>query len=393
MRVAVREALDALQDDIQRIKDAVRDQSIAVARRTLDKLKEFDPLLASSLTPTFAEPKLEGAFKLSLLGDDGIPINKRGSGVRRLVLFSFFRAEAERRQVVASNRGIIYAIEEPETAQHPDFQRMVVDSLITLSEHDATQVLLTTHVPGLASLLPIDSLRLVEAGDRETGVAVGCGTDDVYQRITETLGVIPDKRTCVLLCVEGPNDLACLRAMCRCYRSRYPELVCIEKDVRIALVLLGGGSLLNWTADHLLRNTGLREFHIYDRDLPGADGTYKYNAAVEMVIGRSNGDTARLTNRREIENYLHPAAIDRVLSPVVGHAVQVRYGHQDDVEAVVAEAIRDHNGNPQTKVKRRQLKSWLNHEVASAMTIDELMEMDEGGEVLGWFQGLTEMVG
>ncbi|MHB8392242.1 MAG: AAA family ATPase [Acidobacteriaceae bacterium] len=33
---------------------------------------------------------------MTLTGDDQIPINKRGSGVRRLVLLSFFRAEAER---------------------------------------------------------------------------------------------------------------------------------------------------------------------------------------------------------------------------------------------------------------------------------------------------------
>lgn len=391
MKVAVREALDDLHDEITAIKDRVREKSIAVANRTLAKLHNFDPALANSLTPLFAEPKFDSAFKLTLLGDDGIPVNKRGSGVRRLVLFSFFQAEAERRQGISSDRNMIYAVEEPETAQHPNFQRVVVDSLRTLSEQDRCQVILTTHVPGLGGRLPVESLRLVERSHTASAL-VSAATDAVYRRIVETLGVVPDHRARVLLCVEGPNDLACLRSLCKIYRNRYKDLVCIETDPRIASVLLGGGTLENWTAEHLLRNTGLCEFHIYDRDTPKTDGRFKYAAAVETVKQRGNGDTARLTQRREIENYLHPAAIDRTLAPVVGHAVKVEFSHEDDVEAVVAAAIPDHQGNPRKKLKRREIKSWLNREVAGAMTLEELIEVDQEEELLGWFRDITALV-
>ena len=51
-------------------------------------------------------------------GDDNIPINKRGSGLKRLVLLNFFIAEAERISQLDKKTGIIYAIEEPETSQH-----------------------------------------------------------------------------------------------------------------------------------------------------------------------------------------------------------------------------------------------------------------------------------
>lgn len=390
MKVAVREALDDLHDEIAAIKDRVREKSIAVANRTLAKLRDFDPSLARSLTPLFADPKLDTAFKLTLLGDDGIPVNKRGSGIRRLVLFSFFQAEAERRQGILCNRSMIYAVEEPETAQHPNFQRVVVNSLRTLSEQDRCQVLLTTHVPGLAGLLPVESLRLVEREDT-ANTLVSAGTDAVYGCIIKTLGVVPDHRARVLLCVEGPTDLACLRSLCKTYRYKHKNLVCIETDPRIASVLLGGGTLENWTAEHLLRNTGLREFHIYDRDVPKPDGSFKYAAAVETVEQRGNGDTARLTRRREIENYLHPAAIDRTLAPVVGHAVQVEFTQGDDVEAIVAAAIPDHQGNPRKKLKRRELKSWLNREVASAMTLDELTEVDQDEELLDWFRAISAL--
>jgi hypothetical protein len=156
-------------------------------------------------------------------------------------------------------------------------------------------------------------------------------------------------------------------------------------------VLLGGGTLQNWTAEHLLRHTGICEFHIYDRDVQRPDGSFKYATAVETVEQRGNGHTARLTQRREIENYLHPTAIDRILAPVVGHPVRVEFTHEDDVEAVVAAAIPDHQGNPRKKLKRRELKYWLNREVANDMSLEELIEVDQEEEILGWFREITAL--
>lgn len=48
-------------------------------------------------TPEFkTDPKFDSQFKLTINSDDNIPINKRGSGVRRLILLNFFRAEAKK---------------------------------------------------------------------------------------------------------------------------------------------------------------------------------------------------------------------------------------------------------------------------------------------------------
>ena len=118
MALAVKEAVREVEADLEQVRAKVHDRVAQVAQRTIEKLREMDPALASELKPEFrAEPKWE-AFKLSLVGDGGIPINKRGSGVRRLILLNFFRAEAERRQAETESPGVIYAIEEPETSQH-----------------------------------------------------------------------------------------------------------------------------------------------------------------------------------------------------------------------------------------------------------------------------------
>src|SRR5690606_7440927 len=141
MKVAVRTALEELRAEVDAIKERVEERALEVATRTLDSLREFDAALADSLIPEFAEPKLDSAFKLSLLGDDGIAVNKRGSGVRRLVLCSFNRAEAERRQSETDGRVLIYAVEEPETAHHPDFPRKLVASLQRIAETGGCQVI------------------------------------------------------------------------------------------------------------------------------------------------------------------------------------------------------------------------------------------------------------
>ncbi|MDP0590091.1 MAG: AAA family ATPase [Candidatus Endonucleobacter bathymodioli] len=64
--------------------------------------------------------------------NEDIPINKRGSGVKRLILLNFFRAEAERRQNENNVPSIIYDIEEPETSKHQNHQRKLIEAFIEL---------------------------------------------------------------------------------------------------------------------------------------------------------------------------------------------------------------------------------------------------------------------
>ncbi len=98
MKIAVRQAMAELEPELEKIKAQVKERALEVASRTVDKLRDFDDSLANELQPTFqTEPKWDTIFKLSLMGEDKIPLNKRGSGVRRLVLLSFLRAEAERK--------------------------------------------------------------------------------------------------------------------------------------------------------------------------------------------------------------------------------------------------------------------------------------------------------
>jgi len=138
-----------------------------VSDRTLAKLREMNPEIANSLNPIIPETKsLKWAevFKtVSIAGDENIPINKRGSGVKRLILLNFFRAEAERRRAEKNAPSIIYAIEEPETSQHTEHQKKLIDAFLELAKTENTQVIITTHSAALVKNLEFEHLRLITA--------------------------------------------------------------------------------------------------------------------------------------------------------------------------------------------------------------------------------------
>lgn len=156
---------EELQVILASVADTVESKLKEVSRRTLEKLHEMSPNVANSLNPvipTADKLKWVDVFKaVSIFGDEDIPINKRGSGVKRLVLLNFFRAEAERRAEQGDNTGIIYAIEEPETSQHSNNQQLLVRALKELAQGANTQVILTTHSPVIVKELNYENIRII----------------------------------------------------------------------------------------------------------------------------------------------------------------------------------------------------------------------------------------
>jgi predicted ATP-dependent endonuclease of OLD family len=171
MKLATQEILKdaAILEALNNVAEKVNKRLQAVANGTCEKLREMNPEIAQTLNPVIpASESLKwiDVFKnVSISSDDDIPLNKRGSGVKRLVLLNFFRAEAERRKNDRNVPDVIYAIEEPETSQHPDHQKKLIEALISLSQAEHTQVILTTHSPSLVKMLNFEHLRLVQNKD------------------------------------------------------------------------------------------------------------------------------------------------------------------------------------------------------------------------------------
>lgn len=173
LKFAVKEILkDAeILEKLQWISEKVKTKLNEVSEGTLKQLNQMNSDIADSLIPnipTFESLKWNDVFKnVTIAGDEGVPINKRGSGVKRLILISFFRAEAIRKKSEESLTSIIYAIEEPETSQHFDHQKKLVNAFLELSNLDKTQVLLTTHSSVVVKEVGFDGLRLIVNKDNQ----------------------------------------------------------------------------------------------------------------------------------------------------------------------------------------------------------------------------------
>lgn len=165
LKVAVQRmfADDAIKELCHQIAARVLTELQNVATGTLEKLKEMNPEIANQLNPSIGdECSLSWADvfkKVSIAGDEGIQINKHGSGVRRLILLNFFRYEAEKR--IAEGKDVVYAIEEPETSQHNEHIRLMMDALKNLSSREHIQIIITTHNGYLVKQLEYANLRLV----------------------------------------------------------------------------------------------------------------------------------------------------------------------------------------------------------------------------------------
>ena len=168
LKEAIKQILNdsSLRVKLDEIALEVKTKLEDVASRTLAKINEMNPEISSSLNPIIPSTeslKWSDVFKnVSITGDENIPINKRGSGVKRLILLNFFRAEAERRKLVENLPGIIYAIEEPETSQHTEHQKKLIKSFLELSDSPNTQIIITSHSAALVKELDFHHLRLIK---------------------------------------------------------------------------------------------------------------------------------------------------------------------------------------------------------------------------------------
>jgi len=382
MKAAVATAIAEVKDDIERIQKRVKARTEEIANNTHKALETIDKTLASELVPDFIPPtpaKWTGLFSVSL-STDGIPLNKRGSGVRRLVLVSFFKAEAERLLTQGSKKGIIYAVEEPETAQHPNNQKILQQAFSDLASEHNCQVILTTHSPGFASDLPIEGIRFVTR-DKDAKPCIESGID-VLGKVAEALGVTPDSRVKLICCVEGPTDVKALKALSRALHLEDNSIPDLTNDDRVAFVVLGGGNLKHWVNDNYLKGFGRPELHIYDADVPS------YVGVIEQVNARGDGSIGFITQKHEIESYLHSDVIKAAFDVDV---VVTDHPNEDGkatpkVFAEVYSVAQGYDG----VMKDNNAKIRLAERAFPLMTSDMIHERDPNGEVKEWF---TTMAG
>ncbi|WP_333809274.1 ATP-binding protein [Flavobacterium sp.] len=387
LKVAAEEAFKKHLVVLNDIKRQVEEEVAEVANLTLEKLKEMNEEVAKQLTPQYpTELKWHSLFTPSLSSDE-VPMNKRGSGVRRLLLINFFRAEAERKRKLKNTANVIYAIEEPETSQHPDWQKKLIEALIDLSSNGNTQIIATTHSPSLASLIPVENLRFIHKENLK--LIIEDGSNENLEDIATTLGVLPNigkkpEDVNLFLCLEGPTDIAFFNAISPLYG------IDLVNDPRIIAISLGGGTLGHWVTNNYLKKLNKLEVHIYDRDLDN-----KYQEFVNEVNARGLNHFATLTQKRELENYYHESIIVPSFRANDGFDIMLTVDDNSDISYIIAELRHLHRnpGRPFADEPKRYrerclsfVKKYLNEHTALCLTIETFQQRNSHEEIDNWFK-------
>lgn len=391
MKVAVKLAIEDQKASLEQIAAKVREQVSDLVQRTLEKILVMAPELAKELTPTISDPKWDSVFKIALTSDTEIPLNKRGSGVRRLVLLGFLQAQAESKRLSSPNSNVIYAIEEPETSQHPNIQRELLLALEDLAATDTFQVMITTHTPMLGRLLPHESLRYIAVDEGKR--TIHTPGEDTMRLVVAALGVLPDHDVKVFVGIEGKNDENFLKGISEIISKTDSTVDCLldlETKGYLVFIPVAGSNAGLWVSR--LKGLNRPEYHIFDRDFPPPQDPH-YGVEADAINARA-GCRAVHTTKAEIENYLHPDAIKMARAEVT----LTNIGNFDDVPMLAAEMV--HNAadgsslwdslKPEDqKKKSSRAKSWLNNDAVSHMTIELLAESDPDGELTSWLREIT----
>ena len=378
LKSATKIAVAKFEEQFNEIKSQLEEELTRIGNETIDKMREMGLENTNSLKPQISNKSLDTLFSFSLESDNGIALNKRGSGFRRMVLLNYFRAEAERKLESDENKDkdIIYAIEEPETAQHPNHQKMLIEALKELSYKDNYQLILTTHTPEIAKMVDEENLILVS---KANDVAIIDNSNNKLKIISNTLGIHPFFNHKIVVCVEGKNDINFLLNVNQNIED-FKNIINLKEE-QIGIIPLHGGNLKNWVDKNYLKNSNIIEFHIYDSDLNSGKNTNKYQEEIDKINSRNDGSRAVKTKKREMENYIHKSLIEEDfgidLSSIADYDVE-------DIPSFIANKICGEK-------TKEAIKDILNGKLSKQLTREMLEELDAFDEIKGWFEKIKEL--
>lgn len=410
--IALQAALSPHIPKLKEIEEDIRKQVEQITNETLEHLQKNYPDIAAKLKPKFGEPKWKDVFKWTIEDEEEIPIRKKGSGVRRLYLLSFFQAMAEKKRTESSadERPIIYAIEEPESFQHPDNVELILENLKTLSS-GKDQVLISSHLPNLVARTKIDSIRLIKKNKNSDGKLISTihsSDDTTLKQVALTLGLYPEIRgdvfgAKIIICVEDLNDSYAYKELLKKVSSH--RRIALDLD-KVVWFRGGGNELHAWLERANLENIDLPKVIFMDSDkLSKGDEPKESNAKI-VEDAEQMGWLGFLTKKREIENYLNPKTLVR-LAPNSWHENRVFDPDFHDWQRENLQACRQEirNNLPDDEkeelMRKYKTKMFICRYLIREMTLDETLEIslykenddsEESCEITEWVEKIAEKI-
>jgi hypothetical protein len=195
----------------------------------------------------------------------------------------------------------------------------------------------------------------------------------------------------LLIIVEGENDVYFLKAistMLHRDEAALPDLGQVAAQRRAVFLPTGGSNFKEW----LSRLISLHKvaFCLLDREQEPETNVRRH---IVEIANRLAGCFATMTNKRALENYLHPLAIQEACG------LELSFDDDTDLTGLLAREIMLRSGVSAwdqlpcvgQKRLREKAKKVLNRKAVQCMTTARLAQQDPQGEVMGWLQRIGRM--
>ena len=376
LKIATKNALRELQNELDSISNIVKEAVKVIGDKTIEKLREMDEEIASTLTTELNTKAWDSIFSFELIDDRGIPLNKRGSGVRRLMLLSYFRAEADRLMSETNKNNVIYAIEEPETAQHPNYQKMIIDTFKDIATDNKHQIIMTTHTPEIAKMVRPEQIIFIRRNECNKSEII-IDNNDKIREVIKSLGILPNIQSKLVICVEGETDIMFIESISKLQCIK--DIIDLERE-NISIIPMRGGNLKSWIDKNYFKDSNVKEIHIYDSDVT------EYIKKVDEINKNNDGRRWGInTKRLEIENYISPKLIEQALNIQIEDEIKDTWSSVD-----VPKLIMEKYGQ-QKRMKENNIKCLLNGRIAKMIKKEDLIDIDAYDEICEWFGMISKI--
>ena len=376
LKIATKNALRELQNELDSISNIVKEAVKVIGDKTIEKLMEMDEEIASTLTTELNTKAWDSIFSFELIDDRGIPLNKRGSGVRRLMLLSYFRAEADRLMSETNKNNVIYAIEEPETAQHPNYQKMIIDTFKDIATDNKHQIIITTHTPEIAKMVRPEQIIFIRK-NKFNKPEIIVDNNDKIREVIKSLGILPNIQSKLVICVEGETDIMFIESISKLQCIK--DIIDLERE-NISIIPMRGGNLKSWIDKNYFKDSNVKEIHIYDSDVT------EYIKKVDEINKNNDGRRWGInTKRLEIENYISPKLIEQALNIQIEDEIKDTWSSVD-----VPKLIMEKYGQ-QKRMKENNIKCLLNGRIAKMIKKEDLIDIDAYDEICEWFGMISKI--
>ena len=211
--------------------------------------------------------------------------------------------------------------------------------------------------------------------DEEKKPCVVQDCEDKMSQIKATLGIVPYLNK-VVMCVEGEFDIKFLKNI-----NSIPELKEVFDLDKISIIPMIGGNLHNWVDRDYLKDTNVIEFHLYDSDINSGKKELQYKPDCDKINARSNGSTAILTKKREMENYIPISVYKDYFKDITW---------PDDINQDTFDFPSFVNSH-RPELNENAVKNIINGSVAKKLKKKHFEEIRAWDEVKGWFEKINSL--